>query len=83
MALRAAEPQTDEHSQQWAHVHYTGPEAYEVTAMAAVTGAIVILEELQLVQRQSGLVTPAYAFHNTSFVPMCLDLEGQLANWQI
>lgn len=52
----------------WAHVHYTGPEAYEVTAMAAVTGAIVILEELPQVQRQSGLVTPAYAFHNTSFV---------------
>ena len=26
-------------------MHYTGPEAYEVTAMAAVTGALVILEE--------------------------------------
>ncbi|CAE7772708.1 unnamed protein product [Symbiodinium pilosum] len=54
----------------WAHVHYTGPEAYEVTAMAAVTGALVIVEEEETIQpaRRGGIVTPAFAFHGTSYV---------------
>jgi len=54
----------------WAHVHYTGPEAYEVTAMAAVTGGLVIVEEQEAIQpaRRGGIVTPAFAFHGTSYV---------------
>ncbi|CAE7446057.1 unnamed protein product [Symbiodinium necroappetens] len=54
----------------WAHVHYTGPEAYEVTAMAAVTGALVIVEEQEAIQpaKRGGIVTPAFAFHGTSYV---------------
>lgn len=28
-------PTNSPHDARWAHVHYTGPEAYEVTAMAA------------------------------------------------
>ncbi|CAE7928475.1 unnamed protein product [Symbiodinium necroappetens] len=54
----------------WAHVHYTGGEAYEVTAMAAVTGALVIVEEEEAMQplRRGGILTPAFAFHGTTYV---------------
>eukprot|EP00931_Biecheleriopsis_adriatica_P073764 TRINITY_DN47991_c0_g1_i1.p1 TRINITY_DN47991_c0_g1~~TRINITY_DN47991_c0_g1_i1.p1 ORF type:complete len:539 (+),score=118.73 TRINITY_DN47991_c0_g1_i1:148-1764(+) len=57
-------------SGKWAHVHYTGPEAYEVTAMAAVTGALVLVEEESSVQPSSrgGVVTPAFAFHGSSYM---------------
>mmetsp|Transcript_142051 Transcript_142051/g.247485 ORF Transcript_142051/g.247485 Transcript_142051/m.247485 type:complete len:652 (+) Transcript_142051:59-2014(+) len=58
----------------WAHVHYTGPEAYEVTAMAAVVGGLVLVEEL--VQKgtgfapvkEGGVLTPAFAFHGSSWI---------------
>lgn len=54
----------------WAHIHYTGPEAYEVTAMAVVTGAMVLLEESEVIKPslRGGVVTPAFAFHGTSWV---------------
>ncbi|CAE8683366.1 unnamed protein product [Polarella glacialis] len=54
----------------WGHVHYTGPEAYEVTAMASVAGALVLVEEIDLIQpgERGGVVTPAFAFHGTSWL---------------
>lgn len=67
-----AESETGE----WAHVHYTGPEAYEVTAMTSVTGALVLVEELAKQTttqgfapvKVGGVLSPAVAFHGTSYI---------------
>jgi len=50
---------------QWGHVHFTGPEGYEVTAITCATAAMVLLEEESAA---FGVLTPAVAFHGTSFV---------------
>mmetsp|Transcript_136789 Transcript_136789/g.381308 ORF Transcript_136789/g.381308 Transcript_136789/m.381308 type:complete len:468 (+) Transcript_136789:74-1477(+) len=54
----------------WAHVRFLGPEAYEVTAMAAIAGALVLLEESESVRprERGGVVTPAFAFHRTCWI---------------
>jgi len=54
----------------WAHVHYTGPEAYEATAMSCVTAALTLAEEGERLQPASrgGVLTPAFAMHGSSFV---------------
>jgi len=51
---------------QWGHVHFTGPEGYEVTAITCATAAMVLLEEESA--NAFGVLTPAVAFHGTSFV---------------
>lgn len=55
---------------QWAHVHYVGPEAYEVTAMCCVTAALVLVEEADKVnpQERGGIVTPAFALHGSTWI---------------
>jgi len=54
----------------WAHVHFRGPDVYEITAMCAVTGALVIIEELDSLRprERGGVLTPAYAFHGSTYV---------------
>mmetsp|Transcript_9429 Transcript_9429/g.22235 ORF Transcript_9429/g.22235 Transcript_9429/m.22235 type:complete len:476 (+) Transcript_9429:45-1472(+) len=54
---------------EWAYAHYTSGEAYEVTAMASITGAMVMVEELDLVRpkERAGVITPAYAFHGSTW----------------
>merc|ERR1712151_474090 len=51
----------------WAHIHYTSPDAYEVAAIASVAGALTLVEEIDDIQPRGGILTPAYAFHGTSF----------------
>lgn len=55
---------------EWSYVRFTGPEAYEVTAMAGIVGALVLAEEEDAVKPKlrGGVVTPAYAFHGSTFV---------------
>jgi len=55
---------------EWAHVHYTGPEGYEVTAMASVTAALVLLEESDAVnpKENGGVLTPAFALRGTRWI---------------
>lgn len=54
----------------WAHVHYMGPEAYEVTAMTCVAAALALVEEPHRLQPESrgGVLTPAFALHGSSFI---------------
>lgn len=53
-----------------AHVHYTGPQSYEVTAMTASCAALTILEEPRAVkpEERGGVLTPAFALHGSSFL---------------
>ncbi|CAJ1410749.1 unnamed protein product [Effrenium voratum] len=80
-------------SGEWAHARWTSGCAYEVSAMAPVTGALVIVEELKADSGRGGVVTPAFAFHGTSWIEklqsvpfanrgaqVCLELrEGKIA----
>jgi len=56
-------------SGEWAHVHYRGPDCFEVTAMTAVTGALVMVEEAEeiRIKERGGVLTPAYAFHGSTY----------------
>uniref|UniRef100_A0A7S1LNA7 Saccharopine dehydrogenase NADP binding domain-containing protein n=2 Tax=Alexandrium catenella TaxID=2925 RepID=A0A7S1LNA7_ALECA len=53
-----------------AYVHYTGPQSYEVTAMASVNVALTLLEEPEAVKadERGGVVTPAFAMHGSTYV---------------
>ncbi|CAK9079779.1 unnamed protein product [Durusdinium trenchii] len=51
----------------WGYVHFTGPEGYEVTAVTCACAALVLLEEQEALSA-SGVLTPAVAFHGTSFL---------------
>mmetsp|Transcript_42468 Transcript_42468/g.134909 ORF Transcript_42468/g.134909 Transcript_42468/m.134909 type:complete len:476 (+) Transcript_42468:73-1500(+) len=55
---------------EWAHCRYTSGEAYEVTAMASVAAAMVLVEELDRVmpKERGGIVTPAFAMHGSSWI---------------
>lgn len=55
---------------QWAHIHYTGPEAYDVTALACITGALVLVEEAYKIKpwERGGVLTPAFAYHGSTYV---------------
>jgi len=55
---------------EWVHVHYEGPEGYEVTAMSAVNGALCMLEEAELLKpkERGGVLTPAFAFHGSTWI---------------
>uniref|UniRef100_A0A7S1QRN1 Saccharopine dehydrogenase NADP binding domain-containing protein n=1 Tax=Alexandrium catenella TaxID=2925 RepID=A0A7S1QRN1_ALECA len=57
-------------SGEWAHVHYLGPEVSDATAIPAVAGALVLLEEAEKLraEERGGVVTPAFAFHGSSWV---------------
>mmetsp|Transcript_62703 Transcript_62703/g.101540 ORF Transcript_62703/g.101540 Transcript_62703/m.101540 type:complete len:469 (+) Transcript_62703:131-1537(+) len=60
-----AEAETGE----WAHVHFTGPEGYEVTAITCVAAAFALLEELEAdATSRGGVLTPAFAFHGSTFI---------------
>eukprot|EP00931_Biecheleriopsis_adriatica_P102215 TRINITY_DN77211_c0_g1_i1.p1 TRINITY_DN77211_c0_g1~~TRINITY_DN77211_c0_g1_i1.p1 ORF type:complete len:483 (+),score=100.58 TRINITY_DN77211_c0_g1_i1:34-1449(+) len=54
----------------WAHVHITGPDPLEATAMCAVAGAMVLLDEGEEIRQRErgGVLTPAYAFHGSTFI---------------
>jgi len=55
----------------WAHVHFIGPDpGGDFTAMSAVTCALVMIEEADMINSKSrgGVVTPAYAMHGSTFV---------------
>jgi len=55
---------------EWAHVHCNGPEGYEVTAMTALAGALVMLEEADRIRMKDrgGVLTPAVAFHGSTWL---------------
>lgn len=57
-------------SGEWAYGHYTSGDAYEVTAMASIAGALCMVEELDRIQpkQRGGIITPAYAFHGTTWI---------------
>jgi len=54
----------------WAYCHFSGPEGYEFSALASVAGALALAEEDSLIKPdlRGGVVTPAYAFHRSTFV---------------
>mmetsp|Transcript_113231 Transcript_113231/g.352942 ORF Transcript_113231/g.352942 Transcript_113231/m.352942 type:complete len:424 (+) Transcript_113231:68-1339(+) len=58
---------------EWATSHFNGPEGYEFTAIAVVCGALVFLDEADTVNaaERGGVVTPAFAFHNTQWAQLC------------
>jgi len=53
-------------SGEWAHARWTSGCAYEVSAVASVSGALV-LAEMQA-ECRGGVLTPAYAFHGTTWI---------------
>ncbi|CAL1160621.1 unnamed protein product [Cladocopium goreaui] len=54
---------------QWGHVHFTGPEGYEATAITCAMVALVLLEEKEALSVSAcGVLTPAAALHGSSFV---------------
>merc|ERR1712045_827648 len=53
---------------EWAYVHFTSPDAYEVTAIASVAGALTLIEEIDDLKPRGGILTPAYAFHGSTWV---------------
>merc|ERR1712110_104392 len=72
------------------YVHFRGPEAYEVTSMLAIAGAFTFVEEPDLVNaaERGGVVTPAYAFHGTSWLDRLANYtfacrEGESAKWEV
>lgn len=52
-----------------AHAHLAMGEAYELTAMYAVAGALVLCQELDVAKpkERGGILTPGYAFHGTTW----------------
>jgi len=53
---------------QWGHVHFTGPEGYEATAITCAMVALVLLEEKEALSLSAcGVLTPAAALHGSSF----------------
>eukprot|EP00434_Breviolum_minutum_P008912 symbB.v1.2.007858.t1/scaffold448.1/size203282/10 len=58
-------------SGEWAHARWISGCAYEVSAITSVTGALVLAEELQDESdesRMGGVLTPAFAFHRTTWL---------------
>merc|ERR1711972_662135 len=53
---------------EWAYVHFTGPDAYELTVITAVAGALTLVEEIDDLKSRAGVLTPAYAFHGSTWV---------------
>merc|ERR1712060_696460 len=52
----------------WAYVHLTSPDAYEVTAIAATAGALTLVEEIDDLGSRGGILTPAFAFHGSTWI---------------
>lgn len=54
---------------EWGYVHLQAPEGYEFTSMAAVNGALVMIQEEHLIKptERGGVVTPAFAYHGSTF----------------
>jgi len=85
-AFCAAEGENGE----YAFAHFTGPEGYEFTAMAAVNGALVFCEEAETVRagERGGVVTPSFAFHGTTWRERLAEqtwgMHGGLApSWEV
>mmetsp|Transcript_113832 Transcript_113832/g.332571 ORF Transcript_113832/g.332571 Transcript_113832/m.332571 type:complete len:470 (+) Transcript_113832:47-1456(+) len=55
---------------EWAHVHLTAPEGYELTAMTSIVAALVLLEEAETVnpKERGGVVTGAFALRGTTWI---------------
>mmetsp|Transcript_116168 Transcript_116168/g.339757 ORF Transcript_116168/g.339757 Transcript_116168/m.339757 type:complete len:996 (+) Transcript_116168:60-3047(+) len=55
---------------QWANARYSSGDAFEATAMAAVAGAMVLVQELEIVRpkERAGVLTPAMAFHGSTWI---------------
>merc|ERR1711972_120665 len=55
---------------EWAYIHYKGPDCIETVAITAITGALVMVEEADdiRIKERGGVVTPAYAFHGSTYV---------------
>mmetsp|Transcript_35127 Transcript_35127/g.65046 ORF Transcript_35127/g.65046 Transcript_35127/m.65046 type:complete len:1007 (-) Transcript_35127:245-3265(-) len=53
-----------------AYVYLDGPDAMEMSAICSTAGVLTLLEELDKMkpEERGGCVTPAYAFHNTSWI---------------
>lgn len=75
---------------EWAHVHHTGPEGYEVTAMTSITAALVMLEESEVVnaKENGGVLTPAFALRGTSWIERLgkrpfADTEGRTMTFEV
>jgi len=69
----------------------TGPDPLEVTAMSAVAGALVLVEEVEAIRStdRGGVVTPAFAFHGSSYSSQicahryaCAE-EGQMLKFEV
>lgn len=54
----------------FAHVHHTGPDTYEITAICSVSGALCMVEELDDMEpsERGGCITPGFAFHGTTWI---------------
>jgi len=63
-------------SGEWAHAHYASGEAYEVTAMTAIAGAMVLVEELDRVRprERGGVLGPAFALHGSTWIERILEV---------
>ncbi|CAE7261986.1 unnamed protein product [Symbiodinium sp. CCMP2456] len=58
----------------WAYARWTSGCAYEVSSMAAVSGALILAERKGRERARSGVVTPAYAFHSSSWIDLMLSV---------
>jgi len=58
----------------WAYARWTSGCAYEVSSMAAVSGAVILAARKGRERARSGVVTPAYAFHSTSWIDLMLSV---------
>mmetsp|Transcript_60911 Transcript_60911/g.178054 ORF Transcript_60911/g.178054 Transcript_60911/m.178054 type:complete len:1008 (-) Transcript_60911:146-3169(-) len=56
-------------SGEWAHGHCKAGDAVEVTVLAAVSAALVLVEELETIKprERAGVVTPAFAFRGSTW----------------
>jgi len=54
---------------EWAHAMLSSGDALDVTAAAAVAGALVLVEELDTLEprERGGVLTPAFAFHGSTW----------------
>lgn len=66
--LAIAESETGE----WAHVRFQAPDPFEFSALAAVTGALVLADpeeaKLNKQRERGGVLTPGYAFAGSTFI---------------
>uniref|UniRef100_A0A7S2D7P4 Saccharopine dehydrogenase NADP binding domain-containing protein n=1 Tax=Alexandrium andersonii TaxID=327968 RepID=A0A7S2D7P4_9DINO len=75
---------------EFAYAHFTGPEGYEFTSMAAVNGAICLCDEQDMIRasERGGVVTAAFAFHGSTWRDRLAEQTwglhgGEVSKWEV